>query len=195
MSDPARCVSERVAFSQDECLALRAVALRAVEGAAHGADLLEIDPDAHAPRLRAPGASFVTLRREGELRGCVGRLEAVEPLVRDVARSAYRAACADTRFERVLPHELTGLELKISVLSPLEPLRVASEAELLAALRPGVDGLVLREGARGATFLPAVWESLSAPEDFLRELLRKAGLPERHWSPTLRFERYTSFEF
>ena len=180
---------------EGERLALREVALRAVEGAAHGSDVPEVDPETHAPRLRAPGASFVTLRREGELRGCVGRLEAVDPLVRDVARSAHRAACADTRFERVLPHELAGLELKISVLSALEPMRVASEAALLAALRPGVDGLVLREGVRGATFLPAVWESLPAPEEFLRELLRKAGLPERYWSPTLRFERYTSFEF
>ena len=195
MSDPARCVSELVAFSQSERFALREIALRSVESAAHGAPLLDVDPDSHAPRLRAPGASFVTLRREGELRGCVGRLEAVEPLVRDVARSAHRAACADTRFVRVLPHELAGIELKISVLSPLEPLRVASEAELLAALRPGVDGLVLREGVRGATFLPAVWESLSEPQEFLRELLRKAGLPDRYWSPTLRFERYTSFEF
>jgi AmmeMemoRadiSam system protein A len=174
---------------------LRVVALRAVEIAAHGADPLEIDPEAHAPRLRAPGASFVTLRHEGELRGCVGRLEAVDPLVRDVARSAHRAACADVRFDRVLPHELAGLELKISVLSALEPLRVQSEADLLAALRPGVDGLVLREGVRGATFLPAVWDSLPAPEEFLRELLRKAGLPAGYWSPTMRLERYTSFEF
>ncbi|HVN38127.1 MAG TPA: AmmeMemoRadiSam system protein A [Myxococcota bacterium] len=187
--------SQSLELFEGERAALRAVALRAVESAAHGAPLLEIDPDEHAPRLRAPGASFVTLRLEGELRGCVGRLEAVDPLVRDVARSAHRAACADTRFERVLPHELAGLELKISVLSPLEPLRVASEAELLAALRPGVDGLVLRESVRGATFLPAVWESLPAPEEFLRELLRKAGLPGRYWSDTLRFERYTSFEF
>ena len=188
--------SQSAELVESDCLALRAVALRAVEGAAHGADLAEVDPLSHAPRLRAPGASFVTLRRQGELRGCVGRLEAVEPLVRDVARSAHRAACADTRFERVLPHELAGLELKISVLSALEPLRVANEADLLAALRPGVDGLVLHEGGvRGATFLPAVWESLPEPQAFVRELLRKAGLPERYWSSTLRFERYTSFEF
>ena len=188
-------MTQLAALSEGECEALRAIALRAVEGAAHGAPLLEVDPDEHAPRLRAPGASFVTLRHASELRGCVGRLEAVDPLVRDVARSAHRAACADTRFERVLPHELVSLELKISVLSPLEPLRVESEAELLSALRPGVDGLVLRDGARGATFLPAVWESLPAPEAFLRELLRKAGLPERYWSQTLRLERYTAFEF
>ncbi|HXK23140.1 MAG TPA: AmmeMemoRadiSam system protein A [Myxococcota bacterium] len=194
-SEPARSSADLAALSEGERDALRGVALRAVEGAAHGADPPDVDPGAHAPRLRAPGASFVTLRREGELRGCVGRLEAVEPLVRDVARSAHRAACADTRFERVLAHELAALELKISVLSSLEPLRVTSEADLLAALRPGIDGLVLREGLRGATFLPAVWESLLAPEAFLRELLRKAGLPERYWSPTLRFERYTSLEF
>ena len=120
-------------------------------------------PAAAAPRLREPGASFVTLRRRGVLRGCTGRLEPVSPLVVDVARSAQRAASADPRVPPVQEHELSSLELKISVLSSLEPLPAESEAELLAALRPGVDGLVLREGMVGATFLPAVWESLPEP--------------------------------
>ena len=126
---------------------------------------------------------------------CIGRLEAVEPLVCDVARSAHRAARADSRFGPVEAHELPELELKISVLSPLAALPARSEAELLAALRPGMDGLVLREGHAGATFLPAVWESLPDPAAFLRELRRKAGLPPGHWSATLRFERYTALEF
>ena len=182
-------------FSEVEREELREVALRAVGSAARGGDVLEVDPQRHAPRLRQPGASFVTLRRAGELRGCTGRLEAVDPLVQDVARSAWRAARADARFEPVLESELGGLQLKISVLSALEPLPVESEADLLAALRPGVDGLVLREGVRGATFLPAVWESLPEPDAFLRELLRKAGLPGRYWSTTLCFERYTSLDF
>jgi AmmeMemoRadiSam system protein A len=182
-------------FAREEREALREVAGRAVEEAARSGAALPVDPAQHAPRLRVPGASFVTLRREGQLRGCTGRLEAVDPLVADVARSAWRAASADPRFRPVEMHELPLLELKISVLSPLMPFPVRSRAELLAELRPGVDGLVLREGMAGATFLPAVWESLPEPEGFLRELLRKAGLPQEHWSETLRFERYTAVEF
>ena len=182
-------------FAEKEREALRAVAQRAVEEAARSGAALRVDPQQHAPRLREPGASFVTLRREGALRGCTGRLEAVEPLVADVARSAWRAASADPRFRPVREHELASLELKISVLSALLPLPVRSRAELFAELRPGIDGLVLREGTAGATFLPAVWESLPEPEAFLRELLRKAGLPADHWSAELRFERYTALEF
>lgn len=187
--------SPEVELALPEREALRAVAWRAVTEAARHGTPIRIDPQQHTPRLRAPGASFVTLRRSGALRGCTGRLEAVAPLVADVARSAHRAACADTRFEPVEQRELAGLEIKISVLSALVPLPARSEAELLRALRPGVDGLVLREGPAGATFLPAVWESLPEPPAFLRELLRKAGLPADHWSAALRFERYTALEF
>lgn len=187
--------SAEIELAGPEREALRAVAQHAVACAARRGAPIRIDPEQHAARLRAPGASFVTLRRAGALRGCTGRLEPVEPLVADVARSAHRAARADTRFEPVEERELAELEIKISVLSALIPLRVGSEQELLAALRPGVDGLVLREGAAGATFLPAVWESLPEPAAFLRELLRKAGLPPDHWSATLRFERYTTLEF
>jgi AmmeMemoRadiSam system protein A len=91
--------------------------------------------------------------------------------------------------------ELPRLAVHISVLSPLEPLPAPSEAELLARLRPGTDGLVLSEGALASTFLPSVWESLPSPDRFLAELKRKAGLPADHWSPTLRFQRYTVEEF
>jgi AmmeMemoRadiSam system protein A len=187
--------SAEIELAGPEREALRAVAQQAVFAAARRGAPVAVDPQQHAPRLRAPGASFVTLRRRGALRGCTGRLQAVAPLVADVARSAHRAACADTRFEPVEERDLAELEIKVSVLSALLPLSVRSEAELLAALRPGVDGLVLREGLAGATFLPAVWESLPEPAAFLRELLRKAGLPPDHWSATLRFERYTTLEF
>jgi AmmeMemoRadiSam system protein A len=185
----------RMGLAREDREDLREVARRAVALAARCGAPLRVDPREYAPRLRERGASFVTLRRGGDLRGCTGRLEASEPLVADVARSAHRAAVADPRFEPVEERELAELELKISVLSPLEPLPARSEAELLAALRPGVDGLVLREGVAGATFLPAVWESLPDPAAFLRELRRKAGLPGHHWSAQLRFERYTALEF
>jgi uncharacterized protein len=140
--------------------------------------------------LRAPGACFVTLRRQGALRGCIGSLEPRRPLVVDVAENAHAAAFGDPRFPPLARHERIDLEIHLSVLTPLEPLPAASEAELLAALRPGVDGLVLREGERRATFLPAVWGELPDPRSFLGHLRRKAGLGEDHWSPTLRFWRY-----
>ena len=111
-----------------------------------------------------------------------------------MSSSAYRAAFADPRFPPVGEQELGELEFHISVLSPQESISIGSEAELLAALRPGVDGLVLREGAVSATFLPAVWRSLPDATDFLRELKRKAGMPASYWSPELRFERYTAQE-
>lgn len=156
----------------------------------HGAPM-PIDPELHPPELRRPGATFVTLRRAGKLRGCVGSLEAQHPLVVDLAENAFRAACADGRFPPLREDELADLEVHVSVLSPLERLEVASEKELLERLRPGVDGLVLTDGSHRGTFLPEVWRSLPDPRAFVRELKRKAGLPLDHWSDTLRIDRYT----
>jgi len=141
--------------------------------------------------LRARRSAFVTLRRHSELRGCVGGLEAVQPLVVDVAAHAFAAAFRDPRFPPLEERELAGLDLHISVLNPPEPLAFGSEEELLAVLRPGVDGLILQEGPRRGTFLPAVWESVADPREFLRELKRKAGLPPDHWSEAIRVQRYT----
>ena len=111
-----------------------------------------------------------------------------------MAHNAFRSAFGDPRFPPLLEDELPGLDIHVALLSPLEPLPAGSEQELLAALRPGVDGLVLREGPRTATFLPAVWESLPDPRDFLARLREKAGLPPGHWSASLCFERYTAEE-
>jgi AmmeMemoRadiSam system protein A len=152
----------------------------------------QVDPDAYPEPVRAPGASFVTLRLDSALRGCTGSLEAARPLVCDVARNAWRSATADPRFSPLREAELAELDVHVSVLSPLEPVAAASERELLAQLRPGIDGLVLREGRRCATFLPAVWENLPEPREFLDQLRLKAGLPRGHWSAALRFERYTT---
>jgi AmmeMemoRadiSam system protein A len=152
----------------------------------------ELDPSDYPPALRETRASFVTLRRHGDLRGCTGTLEARWPLVCDVAQNAWRSASADPRFAPLSQWELAEIDVSVAVLSPLESLVAESELELLASLRPGVDGLVLREGPHSATFLPAVWQSLPLPADFLDQLRQKAGLPRGYWSTTLRFERYTS---
>lgn len=185
--------------SPEATLRSRPASLREVarESIAHGLRHhapLEVEPADFPPPLCDPGASFVTLRLLGELRGCTGTLEAVRPLVCDVAHNAFRSAFGDPRFPPLRDAELPGLEVHVSVLGPLRPLPAASEQELLATLRPGVDGLVLRDGSRGATFLPAVWESLPSPALFLRRLREKAGLPPDYWSPSLRFERYTTTE-
>jgi AmmeMemoRadiSam system protein A len=126
--------------------------------------------------LRAPGASFVTLRIEGRLRGCLGTLEARRALVLDVAENAVGSALRDPRFAPVAPAELEALAIELSLLGPLEAFGWTSEEELVARLRPGVDGLVIEAEGRRATFLPAVWSELPEPRDFLAALRRKAGL-------------------
>jgi uncharacterized protein len=133
-------------------------------------------PAASAPLLE-PRATFTTLELQGELRGCCGAIEPRRPLLHDVWYNAWASAYADPRFLPVSAAELTALEFSISVLTPLEPVPARSEAELIAALEPGVDGLVLAWGAARATFLPAVWQSLEDPREFLAHLRRKAGLP------------------
>jgi AmmeMemoRadiSam system protein A len=154
-----------------------------------------VDPADYSPTLRAPRAAFVTLNRQGQLRGCIGHLEASQALVRDVADNAYAAAFRDPRFPPVTAAELEDLEVHISVLSPPEPLPVASEADLLEQMRPGIDGLILEEGRHRGTFLPSVWESLPAPEQFLAHLKLKAGLSPDYWSDGIRVARYTTEAF
>jgi AmmeMemoRadiSam system protein A len=145
--------------------------------------------------LGARLASFVTLRQEEMLRGCVGSMEPVRPLAESVAEAAFNAAFRDSRFPPLQEKELRVITIDISVLSALEPVTAPSEAALLSQLEPGVDGLLLEEGWRRATFLPKVWEQLSAPEDFLRALKQKAGLPPNYWSESMRFRRYRTTSF
>ncbi|MDZ7781939.1 MAG: AmmeMemoRadiSam system protein A [Halioglobus sp.] len=146
------------------------------------------------PALLGPACVFVTLSSGGRLRGCVGNLEP-EPLAESVAWAARQAALFDPRFPAVYPGELTDIHLEISVLSPHQPLPVTSRKELMAALRPGRDGLLLTEGASRATFLPKVWEQLPEPALFVDQLLLKAGLPVDYWSPNLRWSRYGAQTF
>lgn len=145
--------------------------------------------------LTSERCSFVTLHHEGQLRGCVGALEATRPLVADVAANAFAAAFNDPRFPPVSLMEYLDLDIHVSVLSPKQPMSITSEADLLSQLRPGVDGLVLEDGSRRGTFLPAVWRSLPDARDFLAQLKAKAGLPPDYWSASIRTYRYTTEEF
>ena len=147
------------------------------------------------PWLRAPGATFVTLRLDGELRGCIGSVQARRPLGDDVVHNARAAAFRDPRFPPVTSSETPRLQVEVSVLSPREPLEAYSEAEALEKLRPGVDGVYFEFHDLAETFLPQVWESLPSPVEFLGELRRKAGLPPRFWHPDVRLSRYTVEKF
>lgn len=151
-----------------------------------------IDLEPLPPALQAIRPTFVTLQKNGQLRGCIGSLEARRPLAEDVIVNAFAAAFQDPRFPPLREEELENLEIHISILSPLEEVSVQSESDLLSQLRPGIDGLVLEEGPHRATFLPAVWESLPDPKDFLEHLKLKAGLPGDYWSDNLRVYRYTT---
>lgn len=147
--------------------------------------------DWNEPWLREIGASFVTLRLQGELRGCIGSVDPHRPLGDDVVHNARAAAFQDPRFPPVAREELERLQVEVSVLSPRTPIEASDEPSALAALRPGVDGIYLEYAGRGATFLPQVWENLPDPQDFLGELRRKAGLGARFWDPAIRLSRYT----
>ncbi|MGM0412763.1 MAG: AmmeMemoRadiSam system protein A [Pseudomonadota bacterium] len=148
------------------------------------------------PALTEPGAAFVTLQHDGDLRGCIGSLEAYRPLGEDVIANARAAAFRDPRFPPLQPAELPGLHVEVSVLTAPEPLPFNDETDLLDQLQPGVDGLILEAGARHrGTFLPAVWESLPEPQRFLAELRRKAGLPADYPLTETRLWRYTTHAF
>jgi len=131
--------------------------------------------------LQRKQGTFVTLKEHGELRGCIGSLAAMESIVEGVRRNALHAAFDDSRFRPVEKNELAAIEVEISILTEPKPLAYASAEELLSILQVGRDGVILRKGVRGATFLPQVWEQLPDPEDFLRHLCSKAGLPADAW--------------
>jgi MEMO1 family protein len=146
------------------------------------------------PLLAAPGAAFITLRRNGQLRGCIGSAVAVRPLIVDVVQHAFNAAFRDWRFPRLDPLELQGLSLSVSVLTPPTPMRFVDEADLLAQLRPGVDGLIIEDAGCRSLFLPSVWEEVPDKRQFVALLKLKAGLPAEHFSPHFAAQRFRSIE-
>jgi AmmeMemoRadiSam system protein B/AmmeMemoRadiSam system protein A len=172
--------------------ALLAVARQSIESGPRAGQPLPVDPHAHPAPLREMGATFVTLTLDGRLRGCIGSLDATLPVVADVSRNAYRAAYHDPRFEPVSRLERERIQIHISLLGPPAALSFSSQEELVAQLRPGVDGLILRDGSRYATFLPDVWEQLPDSREFLAHLKQKAGLAVDYWSDTLEVSRYTT---
>ena len=145
--------------------------------------------------LRVQAAVFVTLTLAGALRGCIGSLQARDPLAQAVADSAFNAAYRDRRFAPLEASEFAATRIEISVLSAAERVAADSRRDLLEQLQPGVDGLIIEDRGYRSTFLPKVWEKIETPEEFLAQLMLKAGLPANHWSPSLVASRYTTFTF
>ncbi len=140
--------------------------------------------------LQEHGATFVTLTKNGELRGCIGSLEAHRSLLEDVKKNARSAAFLDPRFSPLSLRELHQVKVEVSLLTPPVPMRFGSEDDLLSQLNPREDGVILRHGGHRATFLPQVWESLPEPASFLRHLKQKAGLPADFWAADITVSRY-----
>ena len=173
---------------KDERGEILLAAARGAIGERFGAEPLALEP---RPWMREPGASFVTLTLDGDLRGCIGSLEAHRPLIEDVQSNAIAAAFRDPRFAPLSNHEFAKVRVEVSELSAAEPLLFENELHALSQLRPHHDGLILEYGRHRSTFLPQVWESLGKPEQFLAQLKRKAGLPADFWHDELRLARYS----
>ena len=157
------------------------LARQALETGVRGQRLLPLAPESIPSRLKEPGASFVTLTTHGNLRGCIGALEPYQPLADDVCEHAVAAALQDYRFPKVRPEELPQIEIEISRLTIPVQLEYSTPEDLLAKLRPGIDGVLLRDGMRRATFLPQVWEKLPDPAEFLDNLCYKMGASTSLW--------------
>jgi uncharacterized protein len=185
-----RAILDDAALAATHGAELLAIAARAVRhGIVHGRPIA-LDLDACAEALRQKRATFVTLEYNGALQGCIGGIEPREAIALAVARHAHGAAFHDPRFDAVCADHWPGLTAEISILTPREPLHVGSEEEALAALRPGIDGLVFCAGMHRSVFLPKVWGELPEPARFLSFLKRKAGLEEDYWSAEVTLERF-----
>ena len=165
----------------------------AKDSIAHGlknGKALTVNTKDYSAELQEIRATFVTLEISGALRGCIGMLEAFQPLVVDIAKNAFLAAFRDPRFPPVSVAEYPKLEIHLSILSPSEPMIFSSEDDLICQLRPHEDGLIMQEDGLRGTFLPSVWDSLPEPRQFLEHLKLKTGLPKNYWSDTLKIRRY-----
>ncbi len=172
MSDP---------LTSEEKQTLLRLARQALEMGVRGEKLPPLEMASLPPRLREDGASFVTLTHQGQLRGCIGALEAYQPLAEDVREHAIAAALNDYRFPPVQTGELNEIQIEVSRLTAPAPLAYSTSEDLLAKLRPHVDGVVLRDGLRRSTFLPQVWEKIPEAADFLDNLCYKMGASPDTW--------------
>ena len=164
------------------------------EGCVQG---LPPDPDwqGQPQRFCQPAACFVTLHKHGALRGCIGSTVAHRPLLADVIHNAFASAFRDSRFPPVTASELSEINIEISLLTPQQRLTVTSEEDLLQTIRPGIDGLLIRNARHSATFLPQVWQQLPSPGQFLQHLKVKAGIAPKEWPEDMECFCYQCIKF
>lgn len=174
---------------------LKEIAKASIENGLHHGQSLKVVLGTLPKKLTEPRATFVTLTKHHQLRGCIGTLEPYRPLAQDVADNSFAAAFLDSRFLPVCANELDEISIHISILSLAERIPCHSESELRDQLRPNIDGLILDDGSHRATFLPSVWEALPNVTDFINRLKMKAGLPSDYWSNDLMAYRYTTESF
>ncbi len=184
-----------IELSEAEKTGLLGIARESISHGLSTGKPLQPDTGPSGENLRVRAAVFVTLTRNGELRGCVGSLQAREALDGAVANSAFNAAFRDRRFAQLRADELEGIRIEISVLSEMELIRAESRQALLNALQPGLDGLLMEDRDYRSTFLPKVWEKIKSADEFVDQLFLKAGLGPAHWSATVRFHRYHTLSF
>ncbi len=184
-----------IKLSKDNQQTCIEVARRSILHGLQSGSALDIVAENYAKNLQQQLACFVTLHKHGQLRGCIGALEAYQPLINDVAEHAFAAAFKDPRFPALQEDELKTLNIEISVLGKPEPMQFNSEKDLLHQIRPGKDGLILEYGYHRGTFLPSVWEQLPKAHDFLQSLKVKAGLDKSWWHDDVRVSRYETFSF
>lgn len=168
-------------LTQEERLFLLKLARESINKAVFHRPLSKVTNDSLTPSLTEDGASFVTLTIDGDLRGCIGTLEAHQGLAVDVQERAAQAAMEDYRFPPLSAEELEKVSIEISRLTKPEELKYSKPEELPGLLRPNVDGVILQHGFKRATFLPQVWEQLPDPHDFLSHLCAKMGSSPDLW--------------
>ena len=155
----------------------------------------EVTDASYPPAFYEHRATFVTLQKNNDLRGCIGSLQPRRPLVEDIVHNAFAAAFRDPRFHPVAEAELTEINVEISILSPMTEMTVNSEEDLLSQLVPGEDGLVIESKQHSATFLPQVWEQLPTPKQFFTHLKQKAGMPVEFWPDDIKCLKYHCQKF
>jgi uncharacterized protein len=165
----------------DEQNTLLRMARKAINHALRREKLPPVQMTSLTPNLRQQGASFITLTIHGQLRGCIGALEAYQPLFEDVREHAVAAAFEDPRFPPLTEDELSRTQIEVSRLTRPILLQYKDADDLLSKLRPHIDGVIAKDGLRRATFLPQVWEKIPDPSEFMDNLCYKMGVNHRHW--------------
>ena len=182
-------------LSEEEQQTCLQVARESIMHGFEGAGALQVNPSDYSSNLQEKFSSFVTLYKYGKLRGCIGALQATQPLINDISEHAYAAAFQDPRFPALVENEYEHIDIKISVLGNPEKINFINEEDLLKKIRPNIDGLILEHGYNRGTFLPSVWEQLPDKNKFLNHLKIKAGFTSDWWDNAVKISRYETFSF